>query len=108
VAARQGKLDLAALLLERALKFDPVNARAFNNLGAVMSRKHDLAAAERLASRAVELEPDYLSALINLARYRALLGMSTSAVETLEHARALDRTGEHARELNEVQALLRK
>jgi len=107
VAARGGKLDLAALLLERGLRFDPANAKALNNLGAVMSRRNDLAAAERLAARAVELEPGYLAALINLARYRALLGMSTSALETLDHARALDRIGEHAREMDEIGGLLR-
>lgn len=63
----QQKYDDAVDALSRAAKQDPKNAEIQNYLGQALSEKGQRAAAEAALRKAIELDPNYISAHINLA-----------------------------------------
>jgi tetratricopeptide (TPR) repeat protein len=86
---QQGLLD-AALSCYQAAQEDPGAAPyACNNMAWIMAaHRGDLAAAQPLAERALELAPGFLDALDTLGWIHYLQGDAAKAVELLEKARA--------------------
>lgn len=93
----------ATLHLEAALRLDPANAPAWNNLGNVRRSTGDPVGAEAAYERALEILPRYPEALTNLAALRARQGRGDEAL-ALYHA-ALDVQPRHASIHNNVGTL---
>ncbi len=71
---RQGQLEAAAELLQRALEADPQFADAVNALGVVLTRQGKYQAALERFERAVQLDPQQLGFRLNVALVHYLLG----------------------------------
>ena len=65
---RQGSLDEALVVLERAVALDPKVAEARNNYGVALAAAGRAEPAQREFEEAVSLAPDYAEARLNLAR----------------------------------------
>ena len=72
VARREGRWDLAATELERALELFPRDARFSRDVGNLMVGLGRLDDAQRLYDRSSELAPDYPDAYASLANLRIL------------------------------------
>ncbi|MGC8659439.1 MAG: tetratricopeptide repeat protein, partial [Desulfomonilaceae bacterium] len=83
-ALAQDRLDDAISLFKQAVKVDPVDHYAYNNLGVAYKRKGDYDKAIENYSRALEIMPDYYAARVNrgIARFRR--GDYDLALEDLE------------------------
>lgn len=62
-----GNIEKFKTLLEYATKLDPENSELQYNLGVIASDANDFENAEKYYKRAIELNPDYVNAYINLA-----------------------------------------
>ncbi|WP_412987923.1 tetratricopeptide repeat protein [Pontimicrobium sp. IMCC45349] len=62
-----GNNEMFSKLLAEATQKDPNNAELFYNLGVISSQSDDFDSAMKYYKRAVELKPDYVNALINMA-----------------------------------------
>jgi tetratricopeptide (TPR) repeat protein len=67
---KQGELDNAQKMYERALSINPNSTEALNNLGGIFYKKKDYKSAEMCFSRAVMLRPDMEQAKTNLVLAR--------------------------------------
>jgi Tfp pilus assembly protein PilF len=63
---KQGDLDNAQKMYERALNINPNSTEALNNLGGIFYKKKDYKSAEMCFSRAVMIDPKMEQARINL------------------------------------------
>jgi Flp pilus assembly protein TadD len=66
--AGQGQIDAAIRHYQTALKSDPYNPEAHNNLGVLLAQKNMLPEALEHFKRALALRPGYASAINNLRR----------------------------------------
>jgi len=65
---RSGNLQAAEMPLRQAVRLDPLNATAWNNLGIVLSAKQQQEEARACFTKALALKPDLTSASEHLAR----------------------------------------
>jgi tetratricopeptide (TPR) repeat protein len=80
IRSRMGQLQSARKDLEAALRFDPKNATALNNLGVLdLGQKLLIPAIENLKT-AVEVAPTYATARLNYAKALELAGRREDAV----------------------------
>ncbi|MFA6448502.1 MAG: DUF2723 domain-containing protein, partial [bacterium] len=70
-----------------AAALDQHNARAYNNIGSALVALEQKEAAVEQYRRSIAIDPDYISAYINLARVYNKLKSCANAVDTLERAR---------------------
>ncbi len=87
--AKQGKIDHAIVSLERALAIYPKSEHAHNNLGIAL-RKRDPRKAVLHLRKAVELDPDFSEATINLGAALLELGEADEARKAFAEALAQD------------------
>ena len=87
-AMARGRIDDAYWFAREAMRQSPGYLVAYNTLGAVYHRQHDLARAEAVLRHVVELEPENTQALANLVRVLADAG---KADESARFAAALAR-----------------
>ena len=66
--ARLGQIDAALSHYQQAIKNDPYNPEAFNNMGVLFVQKNMLAEARTCFRKAQDLRPGYDSAINNLQR----------------------------------------
>ncbi len=64
---RQGQLDRGMSLLSQILTKDPLNVQAHNLLGIALTGKSDLVAADKEYRKALQVQPNFVPALKNLA-----------------------------------------
>lgn len=100
--ARQGDTEGAVALLARALELDDLNHKALTNLGALLSRQERFDQAIALTERAVLARPDYVTGVINLARYLAFVGRADEAQVYMDDALALDPGAATKRKVEEI------
>lgn len=67
--AKEGRFDLAQEALQVAVKLDPKNSYAFNNLGMIALQTKQQTLAEESFLRAIELNPSSPEILFNLASF---------------------------------------
>ncbi len=89
VRERQGRLDEAAELLDRALALDPALAGAHMKLGLVRGRQQRWDESIAAFQRALALRPDYADALANLGHTYLLMRRPQDAIPPFERAVAL-------------------
>ncbi len=89
------------IALERAVKDDPVNALAHNQLGYVYSKLGEAALAEQQFQQAVKAAPRYVSAWISLAASLATQSKFPEAREAIESALKIDPENKNAQELRD-------
>lgn len=84
-----GRLNDALAPMQTACKLSPNDPEAFNNLGSTLQAMNDIRHAEACYKHAIALQPDYITALDNLATM--LLGASrqSDALPLLERKLAL-------------------
>jgi len=89
---RTGRRSEATLLLERAIRIDPLSPRAY--FWRVMRTfPSDPASLEAGMLGVLEIDPDYLPALQRYAKYRWMLhGELAQAIQLIEHALSIDPT----------------
>jgi tetratricopeptide (TPR) repeat protein len=104
--ARQGDQEVAVTLLARALKLDDLNHKALTNLGALLSRQEHFAQAIALTERAVMARPDYVTGVINLARYLAFTGRADEAQSYMDDALALDPGEGTRKKIRDIEQML--
>lgn len=80
---KNGKEEYAVSVYEKALKLDPENTHALNNLGFYYKDKNPLLA-EDYFKKAIELDPDYENARNNLALLYNINGNYEGAIEQLK------------------------
>ena len=85
-----GEPTLAEHDFRTALRFDPANAEAHDDLGVILAQRGDLATAEQHFRAAMHLEPDYQKAHHNLALVLHLGGNEKDALEAIDAALRLD------------------
>ncbi|HET7293505.1 MAG TPA: protein kinase [Vicinamibacteria bacterium] len=90
-------LDRATFLFERATRLDPAYARAWVELGSVLSSKAEYLAIPELHERALqayrkalELRPGLVRAWREMGTVQVLLGRETEGVESIRRALELD------------------
>jgi tetratricopeptide (TPR) repeat protein len=79
---REGRFQEAKRCYERALRADPGNALALNNLGVIQIRNHQPVAAKKNFEKAIRLKPDYVDPYYNMA---CLLVMENQSQESLRY-----------------------
>jgi len=79
-------LGRAEELFKRALKADPNNTVAMNNLGNILRQQGKAAEAESIFRKALSLRPDYAEAAVNLATTLRDLGRLNDAIESCHFA----------------------
>jgi tetratricopeptide (TPR) repeat protein len=87
--AKQGKIDDAIVSLERALAIYPKSEHAHNNLGIALRKRDPRKAVEHLR-KAVELDPDFTEAKVNLGAALLELGEADEARKAFAEALAQD------------------
>ncbi len=99
-----GKNDLSQLwlvraqeLFEKALKADPDNTVAMNNLGNILRQQGKALEAEAYYRKALAIRPDYVEATINLSTALRDLGRLDDAIETCRRALRLKPNSAEAR-----------
>jgi Tfp pilus assembly protein PilF len=85
---RLNRFDDAQAAVEASLKADPNFAAAHELLGSLLSRKLQMADATREYRRAVELQPDFSRAQLDLGLALAAEGDLTGAADHLRRAAA--------------------
>ena len=78
------EFEKAISVLNVAIKIEPNNAMALNNLGLIHSRKYDHIIAEEYLKKALEIKPDYLEASINLAAVKLEINQNDEAIKILK------------------------
>lgn len=71
---REESLDKAMGLYRQTLDLDPTNTRIINAIGAIFHRRGDLGRAKTCYQHAIEIDSDFIPALLNLSRLRLLEG----------------------------------
>lgn len=89
--ARQGKLQAARREFEAVLVLDPGHPQALNNLGSVFYKEKNWPEAILRYKKALERDPLYVDALLNLARACLHAGRYEEAAEAAKKAQALGR-----------------
>ena len=84
-----GRFDEAAACCEDALKLDPGNADAHNNLGVVQLRRYRLCEAALSFKRAAELRPDFFEAYSNWSAVLRDMGDCAGSLRVLDRAQRL-------------------
>lgn len=87
---RLGETDRAEVVLNAVIADEPNNMRAYQNLAALAYTRGDLARAESLARRAVEIDRGYFDAWNTLGAIYVLDKRSAEAVEALTTAVSLN------------------
>lgn len=82
--------DNALFFYERAIKNDPSFERAFYNTGVIQLERRNLFEAREAFSRSVELAPDKITALYNLALTHYELGEAEQALPLLDRILRMD------------------
>lgn len=85
-----GQLDLAEAGYRAVLQRDPGEPDALNLLSVILQARGDLDGSIALASRALDIVPDFPEALINLARAHRAAGAPGPAADAARRAVALD------------------
>ena len=83
---QKGELLNAEQDLEKALKIEPGNVIALNNLGNIYSVKNDLKKAKIFFSKAINIKQDYSNAIFNLALINEEIGNKIKAIELYKNA----------------------
>jgi len=91
---RAGLVDEAVTAYAEALQVWPAYPLVLNELGAIYANKKELARAEALLQRAVELDPEMVAAWANLAEVQRRMGRFAVAVDS--YKRVLDREPDDA------------
>lgn len=89
-AIDRGDYGEARELLGRLIAEDPGSAEAYHRLGLVCEAEQSWAAAEQAYRKSLELEPDYVDAMIGLGRLRTRMGQPELALVALDEAVDLD------------------
>jgi tetratricopeptide (TPR) repeat protein len=92
---RQGNLQSALALYQRALKTDPQSARSYNLLGKFLMRQRQMDQALSALTRSLDLDAGNADAHYNLATLRVLRREFNAAVTSYKNAIAVD--PKHAR-----------
>jgi len=95
IAQQTGRSDEAATLIARSIAINPADPRAHIHLGQIQIALKDTAAATRSFERALELDPDNVGALNNLANVVRVRDLR-QAVALYRRALALDPTAAFA------------
>ncbi len=85
VAHQSGKSEEGILYIERALKIQE-HAEYFSNLAAIHHSRSDFVNAERFASRALEIDPEFPAAHFRRGVSLARLGQAAEAMEHFQKA----------------------
>ena len=80
-----GRFDEATQQFRHGLKIDPKNGLCLFNLGYIAERQGDAASAESYLQRAIQTNPDFADALLELANLRIAEKKPQEAVEVLRH-----------------------
>jgi 4-amino-4-deoxy-L-arabinose transferase-like glycosyltransferase len=91
--------DAAALSYRDALRWNPRNAPALNNLASIHLAQRTPAEAESLLRRAMDVDADYAGARLNLSMALSMQGRFEEALDAAERALQLDPTSGVARRL---------
>ncbi|MBJ6725007.1 tetratricopeptide repeat protein [Geomesophilobacter sediminis] len=89
LALQVGKLEIAVELIEKAVKQNPANAVAFNNLGEAYKGQKRYDQAERCYRLALELKADFVEVYSNLGNALKDQGRLADAVEVYRKALAI-------------------
>ena len=90
---QRGELDLAEEWYQRCLREDPSDYRAHHNIGHLAQNRGDFIAAQlKLAAvrKAVEVDPSYTNAWINLGQLLESQQMYPGALDAYQRARRLE------------------
>jgi tetratricopeptide (TPR) repeat protein len=87
---KSGRFQEAMVLYEQALRENPENVDALNNMGVLYMRDRDYPAAREAFSEAVRVRPNYVDAYYNLACVYALEERLIESLVHLEKAVSLD------------------
>jgi TolB-like protein/Tfp pilus assembly protein PilF len=85
----QGRLMEAVAELDAALRLDPLNTNARAEKAHVLNLMREYGAAEESARRALDIDPNYLLGLFQLADARRMQGQPDEAIAIAERAAAL-------------------
>ena len=83
---KEGDLANAEINLKEALKLDPDNFIALNNIGNIYSIKNDQKKAKIFFIKAIKIKPDYSSAIFNLALINEEMGNNKEAIKLYKKA----------------------
>ena len=108
MALERGDLEAARRQFEHAVRADPRSSRAHSGLGVVLVRSGDRRAAIESWTRAVQLDPRNFDAVYNLATTLARDGQTDAARPYLELFLKTAPPAFYAKDLKEVEALLRR
>ncbi|APW62557.1 tetratricopeptide repeat protein [Paludisphaera borealis] len=85
-AVDRGDLELAKVELTRLVAISPRSPEGHQRLGRVFEQQNRVDEAEACYSRALQLDPDYVGALIGMGRVEVLRGNPQSALKRFETA----------------------
>jgi tetratricopeptide (TPR) repeat protein len=108
MALERGDLGAARGYFERAVRADPRSSRAHGGLGVVASRQGDRRGAIEAWKRAVQLDPANFDAVYNAGTTLARDGQTDAARPYLELFLKTAPPAFYAKDLREVEALLRR
>jgi tetratricopeptide (TPR) repeat protein len=92
LSKQQGNLVNARQHLEKAIKIDPENFVALNNMGSIYSATNKLDKAKNFFLKAIKAKPDYYSAIFNLALANEETGNKIEAINLYKEAIKHDST----------------
>ena len=92
LSKQQGNLVNARQHLEKAIKIDPENFVALNNMGSIYSATNKLDKAKKFFLKAIKAKPDYYSAIFNLALANEETGNKIEAINLYKEAIKHDST----------------
>jgi len=86
ISKQEGNLIDAEKCLKKALKIDPENFIALNNIGNISSIRNKAKEAQNYFSRAINIKQDYSNAIFNLALVNEELGNKKKAIKLYKEA----------------------
>ena len=81
-----GQFDKSLKILDKAIKLDDKNIHVLNNLGLAHTYLGNYQIANEYYKRTLEIKPDFLNVLINLANLKEKLNLNSEAIEVLKIA----------------------
>jgi len=90
ISATKGLLDKEVLCNEKAVKFDPGDYEALNNLGNTYKKLHMYSDAEKLYKEAIKSNPDFYNAYSNLGLLKRDLGCFDEAISYFKKTIAIN------------------